>query len=375
MKYLSIRFLQAIAVLAILFASGYVYAVIAKQVKFNTLPDYFNIGLAGFDLLFVVAGFVVSQQFRHYYGATDATRFLGNRFVRINLLFYVTCLLSYGLSLLQERLANGGIFFNKDEVIQRSIDSIILIPATDAQFLYNPFSPITWALAFLWLAYLLYTISILLSTNRKMVVMAVLIAILSGLQLFLQPVDLRLTFLLNPILLEFLLGMMVFSIVNNSKAPRHTVGYLLVMLSLGWLIALFWLNDPNMGHPGNILAGVLSFKRLLYWGVPSATLVGGIVLLEQSGQLLSLWRQRIFQLLGRASYPIFLTVGLMGPIMQLLQPIISTQLPVFVLVLIYMLIALLIGLGIYQLLRHLMPSANQPGDRVYLEHRTSLSKS
>ncbi|WP_276485779.1 acyltransferase family protein [Paraflavitalea pollutisoli] len=374
MKYLSIRFLQAIAVLSILAASGYLYAEITTKANFSTLPPYFNIGLAGFDLLFVIAGFVVSQQFRNYHGGADAARFLGNRFIRINLLFYITSLLCYGLSLLQERIANGGIFFNQDEVIQRIIDTIILVPATDAQFLYNPFLPITWALAFLWLSYLLYSVAILISRKQKILLMAVFIAILNSLQYILQPVDLRLTFLWNPILAEFLLGMILFRILDKLKHPQAGLGYLMIALSLAWLIALCWLSDPAIGHPGNILAGILSIKRLLYWGIPSGVLLMGVLLVEQAGHLKTIWQQGLFQRLGRASYPIFLAIGLMGPVMQLLETAVGSKLPVVVLVLMYVLIAILLGFGIHQLARRFAPKTSQTVKPVAYENSPTLIK-
>lgn len=364
MKLGSIQFLRAIAVILIVYANAIIMTYEfgkPKQAEFYHLGSF---GLIGFDLLFVVSGFVTCYAAGKYRGTADGFRFLQRRFFRVNIIFYIASLLFCGALMLKSWVANGFVLFEPAAELQKAIDTVLIVPATDAQFLYNPYYPLTWALAFIWLAYLLFFITILARVKQKIWIMAGLIATLSILWYVVKPVDLRLTFLLNPILLEFLLGMVIYQLYQRPTKVPVFLAYALLSAGLAWYLILVFINKNTLSFSGNILAGILSLERVLYWGAPSGLLLAGCVLLEKSGQFNKTWNNRLFRLIGDASFSIFLTHLIVFILLGALYKQVGFFLSTDINVILALPIALAIGIAFYRWIeKPLINWINRPTER------------
>lgn len=348
MKLGSIQFLRAIAVILIVYAN----AIIAtnafgksQQGSFHYLP---TIGFIGMDMFFIISGFAICYVAGQYSGFGDGLKFLRELFFRLNPIYYITSILFWGSILLTNWVVNKSVFINQNEVIQNSIDTLLIVPATDAQYLYGPFLPIAWALAFVWLSYLLFFITILCRVKRKIWLMAGFVLVLIAQRYILLPTDLRLTFLLNPILLEFLLGMVIYQLYRQIKRVPVFISFALLFIGLTWFILLVFYNNPNIGWGGNILAGILSLDRFLYWGIPSGCIIAGCVFLEKAGRLTPFWNNKTSRLLGDASYSIFLIHLTTFTLLGILYKKVGFFLPADVSILLEVLVALGMGLVFYR---------------------------
>lgn len=347
MKLNSIQLLRAIAAILVVYANAILFT--QEFGKSNQDSFYYlkNVGFIGMDLLFVISGFVTSYVAGHYSGFGDGLQFLQRRFLRVNPVYYIASLLFWGSILLQNWLVNGSAFISSFQVSQSAIDTLLIVPATDAQYLYTPFLPIAWTLAFIWLAYFLFFITILCQVKRKIWLMAGFVLVLIVLRHVLLPVDLRITFLLNPILLEFLLGMIIYQLYRQSKIPS-LIAFVLLLIGIVWLIVLVFYNNPNIGWAGNILGGILSFDRFLYWGIPCGCIIAGCVFLEKARRLTRVWNNKLAQLIGNASYSIFLLHLTAFSLLSILYKKAGLPLPADASIFFQILMALGIGLIFYR---------------------------
>lgn len=348
MKLGSIQFLRTMAVILIVYAN----AIIAtnafgksQQASFHYLS---SVGFIGMDLFFVISGFVISFAAGQYSGLGDGLKFLQQRFFRINPVYYIASLLFWVSVLLQNWYIYRSALVSSFQVSQSAIDTLLIVPATDAQYLYSPFLPITWTLAFIWLSYLLYFITILCQVKRKIWLMAGCILGLSVLWHVILPTDLRVTFVLNPILLEFLLGMIIYQVSQQINRIPVFISFALLLTGLTWLTLLVFYNNPNIAWAGNILSGILSLERFLYWGIPSSCLIAGCVFLEKEGRFTPLWNNRLGQILGDASYSIFLIHLFTFNLLYILYKKVGFLLPSDVIIFLQVLVGLGIGLVFFR---------------------------
>jgi peptidoglycan/LPS O-acetylase OafA/YrhL len=343
MKVRSIQFLRAIAILLVL----YIHALDmgastgpSLQWSFFHLP-YF--GSVGVDIFFVISGFIITWSAGRYLGSREALRFLRNRFLRLIPVYWIATALFLAIQL-HHWLKGDPSFLRSPLLIAKTI---ILLPVFDKTYFVLPLLQQAWTLSFEWLFYLIFFLSIFLSIRRKEIFLfaTILAAVIIG--RLLQPTDLRLIFLANPILLEFLLGIALCRCYTRLKVTRPLAATMLItaILIFSYEIANgfgdIYLNDYTLN-------GQLSMTRFLVWGIPSALLVGGCIFLEKNASLVSLWNNRMISFIGDASYSIYLThvsiFGLCGAVFTRTGYFLNHDLAVFVL----MLLAIIGGGAFYK---------------------------
>jgi exopolysaccharide production protein ExoZ len=225
-------------------------------------------GRAGVDVFFVLSGVIITLTSR----GLSVREFLGRRASRILPLYL----------LLTSLYLAAGLF--KGTVGWREVvTSLTLWPALDQ--LVEPAMPVAWTLCF---EALFYAAAALVVWRRKLVwpvlaVLATALAIRSG------PV---LSFIGNPIILEFLLG------VGIARLPRWRWALWLIPLS----VAAIWVFGASGYPPGipisGFLRGDLGWSRLLFLGLPAAGIVWGTMQIEV--------RRGVLTYLGDASYALYL---------------------------------------------------------------------
>jgi exopolysaccharide production protein ExoZ len=121
-----------------------------------------------------------------------------------------------------------------------------------------------------------------------------------------KPTDLRLAFVTNALLLEFLLGIVICQIYLQAKKIPLFVSIGLLTTGIAWYISMVFYNYGDIWDITPLLKGATSMKRFLLWGIPSGCLAAGCIFLEKIGKFDRLWNNKACRLIGDASYSIYL---------------------------------------------------------------------
>lgn len=307
MKLQSIQALRALAAVLVAYSHSIdlqMKFAVSRQQGFYALQ---NFGAIGVDLFFVISGFIITLVASRDVGARAGARFLLKRFLRVNPVYYLASLL-FGLVTLLLSLRSGlplGLLLGR--LGSGLVDTLLVVPTSGKPLGYAPLLIIGWTLAFEWLFYALFCLLIVLRLRSKAVGLCVLLGSLACAGIVARGGDARLRFLTNPILLEFLLGVATCVLYRKAaRVPRWLPRACLLLGIVGYAYAIrFGFGEVSELFP--TWTGRVSLERVVRWGLPSALIVTGCVLLEAHGALRRLWRIRCLQITGDASYALYLT--------------------------------------------------------------------
>ncbi|MBO9204604.1 MULTISPECIES: acyltransferase family protein [Niastella] len=307
MKLNSIQFLRAVAALLVVYEHSMDIQKehdISLQQKFYHLEHF---GCIGVDIFFVISGFIITYIAHDTKGTQEAWLFLKRRFYRINPIYYIASLIYAGVILLQ-------LLFYKVELtnyfidLTRSLpDTLLIFPVTHDAHFFTPLLIVGWTLSFEWLFYILFFTVLLLNVKYKPIYLCAVIILLISIGQLTQPHDLRLQFITNPIMLEFVMGIIICQLyLKNTHIPvwAATACLLAGLITYALIIRFGFGNIWNYELTIN---GHSSFKKFFFWGLPSCCIVAGCVFIEKKGRLSSLFNYKWALLLGDASYSIYLT--------------------------------------------------------------------
>lgn len=300
MKINSIQFLRAIAVILVV----HVHAIdtqeafsVSHQQKFYFLE---NFGAIGVDLFFAISGFIISYVANSYFGAREGVDFLKKRFLRINPIYYVATLVFMVMFCLFDK------FFPVIAVLNGLRDTALMLPVLNAQKWLGPLLIVGWSLSYEWWFYVLFFVLILFRVKNKALLLLLVIPALVVIGRLLHPHDFRAIFYTNPIMLEFLFGVIIYWLYRHVKVATGIAAALLI-LGLGGYVYNILHGFGDISELGSVTSGVGSLKRVLLWGLPSAFILAGCIFLEAKGVFAKLWNNRFGLLVGDASYSIYLT--------------------------------------------------------------------
>lgn len=363
MKLNSIQFLRAVAALLVV----YVHSIdlqmgfgISKQQNFFHLQ---NFGAIGVDLFFVISGFIITYVANKYTGIEQGFLFLKKRFIRINPVYYIASILYFGITLLSIAIAGKSSAISAENVINSIIDTAFIVPTGGAISYYSPLLIIGWSLAFEWLFYILFFILITSKIKNKSRLFGIVIISLATMGYVFKTPDFRYIFLTNPIMLEFLLGVVIcWLYLNVIKIPAWlsiaciSIGIisflLLIILGFGWLSEL-----------QAILTAQLSMKRFLLWGIPSAFFAFGCIFLEKNNKLNNIWNNKWMSLAGDASYSIYLVHLTVFTLFRILYKQWGFFMPSDLAIIVQVVIATIISIGFYKLIEKPLIESAQKGFR------------
>ncbi|SEW25141.1 acyltransferase family protein [Chitinophaga arvensicola] len=300
MKINSIQLLRAVAVILVV----HVHAIdlqeafaVSHQQKFFFLE---NFGAIGVDLFFGISGFIISYVASNYFGARDGADFLKKRFLRINPIYYVASVCYMVLFCLYDQ------FYPLTAILYGWRDTIFMLPVLNSQKWLAPILVVGWSLSYEWWFYMLFFVLILFRTKYKTLLLLLVIPALVLAGVLLKPTDFRLIFYTNPIMLEFLFGVIIFWLYRHAKVPVG-IAWLLLAVGVGGYIYNIWHGFGNISELGSVTSGTGSMKRVWLWGLPSACILAGCIFLEKKDVWNRLWNNRPGLLIGDASYSIYLT--------------------------------------------------------------------
>lgn len=291
--WLSIQYLRAVAALAVV----HLHAYVELQKSGDLSATSWFQGDLGVDLFFVISGFIIWM-------TTDNDRsrpmaFWWRRIVRVVPLYWLCTLALVVL------LAVMPTLFNQSHLeFWHVVRSLLFIPHED------PFEPgmifpilqVGWTLNYEMFFYACFGVALLLPARlRAIAVCAWLGALVTAGAIF-KPENALLATYTNPLLLEFMAGMLIGYACKRLPSPPPIAGYGLVILALAsYAVLNFGLDITPMDW------------RVLCWGLPAALLVAGLVIIERQTPVRHL---TVPHLLGDASFAIYLshpfTLGVLG---------------------------------------------------------------
>ena len=246
-------------------------------------------GAAGVDIFFVISGFVMALSSRSLLGkSAPAATFMTRRIERIAPLYWLLTTLKVVLLYTVTRRESH-------ETPGHLIASYLFYPLRNPLGNADPVLVAGWTLNFEMFFYVIFAAALLLRIKPLSFVPPIL-AVVAGLG-FVYLLGTGPLFWCNPIVLEFLFGMLLFEAFQRKRLPGTLIACLLAALGFAVLLA-----TPLGFYPTT---------RPFVWGLPALAIVTAALALE------SRWgasAPAFLLLLGDASYSLYLTHTLVLPL-------------------------------------------------------------
>ncbi len=213
----SVQYLRGVAALLVV-----LHHIGLKERQYNIGWSWLHIGYTGVDLFFIISGFIMCY-------TTDGKsipfgKFLGARITRILPMYWLVTILALFIFIIKPELVNtsGG---------KTSIwASFTLIPNGDKYLINNG-----WTLSFEFFYYIIFTCVLFFTNTYKIQFISVLICLLAIIGLLMHPENIYFNFMTNPVLLEFMLGMIAFHIIKHRLCP-NAMAYLSITIGASVLV-------------------------------------------------------------------------------------------------------------------------------------------
>lgn len=271
----SLQILRLLAALAVVFfhvGSGLVVEGVSSQ-------NFALQGSSGVDVFFVLSGFIITYSTKLSLGTAE---FIKRRIARIGPLYWFLTSL-----LILIAVAAPGLLNSVELSLETIWKSYLFIPFPKPNGLVQPLLFLGWTLSYEVAFYLVFAVS-LMAGRYAHALTTLVIGSLVALGLAVRTDSVLLRFYTDPIMLEFLLGMLLY--YGYESVLRQHKGSILLLLGL-------------------LLAGLLGFcfgsdlPRFFGQGLPALALVAGFLLLDVKR---SAWTS-LLVLLGNASYSLYLS--------------------------------------------------------------------
>ncbi|MDS7925374.1 acyltransferase family protein [Acinetobacter sp. ABJ_C1_1] len=273
----SIQYLRGLAALAVVLhhASGAILVHYAVEQK-----DYYSWGAGGVDLFFIISGFIM--MYITFGKKVEVGDFLYKRVVRIYPIFYVYATIALLIFLISPESINRSA-----SAPTKILPSYLLIPYTEFVNLVQ----VAWTLVYEVHFYLLFAISLLLINKYRYIFTGFVLSAFS-ISSLIQYKTFYLGYLSNPIILEFLFGMILYFLIYRREA--RDMWFLIGFAS----IALITLSINN-SIP----------ERLFIYGLPSFILMGLLLTLDNKGffDKKETKLSNLFLRIGDSSYSLYLS--------------------------------------------------------------------
>lgn len=260
----------------------------------------FRLGAAGVDLFFVISGFVMLYSIKgKETGLAAASRFLAARAIRIFPLYWLVTSLKVAANFIApEMLIRPGV------AIGWIVCSYLLIPAYAPDGKVEPVISVGWTLSFEMMFYM--GLAFLIALRANVVVGSfILFGSVATLSMFHLPIG-AFNALTNPMVFEFCLGMAAFVLLDRGRKFSVRVASVVSVAA----VAAAALTSINFDFE------TLGQIRLVAWGIPAFFILYAAV---SSEDLFMGRAARTVEVMGDASYSIYLTHILTFRVVELLS--------------------------------------------------------
>ena len=248
----------------------------------------FGVGGYGVDLFFVISGFTMA-----YIGQMPAGTFFLRRCIRIVPLYWAATIGAFIVSWAAPNLVESAT-----ASVPHLLHSLVFLPFPNRLGDMQPTLALGWTLNYEMYFYALFTVGLAIAPRYAGVVASSLLLIIAeairigGFQ------DKAITFYSDPIVYEFLFGIVVYYAVNAASAVQMKFGALpkcgILFVCASAAVAVLLLQER-----------LLPDSRVVFAGLPSALLVFSLIVIEQKHHISPSAKWLV--LLGDASYVLYLT--------------------------------------------------------------------
>lgn len=298
-----IQVLRALAALLVL--AGHVQgAVVAEAAqRGEVLRKLAFPGGFGVDLFFCISGFIMVVSSQRLFGTPGAwSTFLGRRVRRLVPLYWIATLALLPALLFGRRPYTG-------DLPQALASSLLFWPyptyGVEGEAVF-PLHTLGWSLNYEMFFYLVFALCVGLPMRRALAAVCLAMLAIAGAGLLFSPATTALRFWSQPIVLEFIFGVLVgWSWLRGRLRMGPLVEGLLVTASL----ALLAFNPLGLGVAPGTSTTPNDLVRLVSWGLPAAGLVLAAVSCEGRWRPASLAKVPAVDLLrriGDSSYSLYL---------------------------------------------------------------------
>lgn len=276
----NVQVLRAIAAFLVIFVH------LARLAELAGLPkDSTEFGNSGVDLFFIISGLimVVTTTERRL----TSSQFLRHRIARIVPFYWAITLAVFALALVAPALLQS----TRADLFEL-LKSLFFIPYQRFDGQMRPLVFVGWTLNYEMMFYVIFALGMLVPWRLfgLMITLTILgLAALAG--QILAPRSPLVLFYTNPIMLEFGAGMVLGVLLTRNLLPTWRAPALII----GAVAFAMMLAGPLLWPP---------LDRSIMFGIPAFFVVGAALVAERAGLA---WKARWVQLLGAASYAIYLT--------------------------------------------------------------------
>jgi exopolysaccharide production protein ExoZ len=285
----SVQALRAVAAMAVVICHFMFLRNILTGHPSDPIPLY---SLAsGVDLFFVISGFIMVYASEDLFGAEGGWRtFLTRRISRIVPLYWLAT-------------ACALVVMSQPQTWQSLVSSLLFIPYRSSVSGFFPTHAGGWTLNFEMFFYCVFSSALFLPRKIAVPIVCVLFIGLVILGKVLRPQFAPFSYWSDPIILEFVVGMMI-ALLYKQYDVRLPAAVRIGLVALG-SVAVF-LSAPGGTFP--------SGDRWIVWGIPAAAILAGVML----GKEVTFGRATApVKLLGDASYALYLFHPLVAAIILL----------------------------------------------------------
>lgn len=279
----SVQMLRALAAIMVVIYHLLIMLVHNGGYRFSII----DVGAAGVDLFFVISGFVMIYTSAETFNKSQASfHFIKRRLIRILPMYWLYTSVVVMLLIIAPTLFSV-IKFDWHHVLF----SYLLLLSKNSNGQIGTVMQTGWTLCYEVYFYLL--LAILINFPRKYFLITMGVIFLAGVAIgkMIAPLYPWTIVAFDPILFEFYMGTVIAFMYLNGFALPRVIAILFVILAIATLSSAY-----------NIIIENLTWKRVIYWGLPCGFLLYAVVSLERTQIKIPQW----ILALGDSSYSLYL---------------------------------------------------------------------
>jgi len=266
-------------------------AIAAVAVVTQHIPRLFGNGAWGVDLFFVISGFIMC-----FVTAKSSAYFFTKRLIRVAPLYWAGTFGAFFVA-----LAMPSVLRTTSTSLPELFKSLAFIPFLKGDKV-QPLLFLGWTLHYEMLFYALFAVSTKISQRYRAAVCSVLIVALVAFGYIFQPQWVVLSFYTSDIMLEFVFGMICYSLYlwivgsvpsSSSRGARNVATLLGVGCIIGMILTKPWVESIGRVEARGILAGFTFLFLLL--GLSGRRLPAILVLIGDASYSLYLFHPYVIQ--------------------------------------------------------------------------------
>ncbi|WP_375201697.1 acyltransferase family protein [Hyphococcus sp.] len=282
----SIQFLRFVAAALVAAYHAFHFVDLNVIAMGARLMHFAAAGASGVHIFFVISGFIMVWTSEGKFGkAASIGGFARRRFIRIYPIYWALAAINIVIA--------AAFHLGFPQSVSDAVGATLLAPGHSSKLIF-----VGWPLTFELFFYGVFAVLLLLPKRLSVIALSVLFTSLAAIGVLFHPAHPTLHVATNTLLLEFVMGAWI-AVIARSDIPLPRWG--------PPAMAAFGIA----GFIGAAIIGPAALPTVISYGVPSALLICGMVLMEKQGRLSKTVKR--FTPLGDSSYSLYLVHAMILP--------------------------------------------------------------